>query len=84
MTKEETIAYAIRAIVTYETLPPQIDYRVPYEIKMQIAKAFLLTLTVEELDNIYAEIEKQVTKYYEPVEMADGNYYSPAEMDAMF
>lgn len=61
-------------IVTYNTLPPQIDYTRPYRIKAQIAEDHLKAMgTIGEMamDTANAEIEA----YHES---------GAAELDAMF
>jgi hypothetical protein len=56
---------AIQAIVTYNTLPPQIDFTLPYQRKAIEAEKFLDTLSYAENDIAQAEIMKQIHDYFE-------------------
>ena len=69
---------AVNDIVSFETLPPQIDYRVPQERKADESREFLETLP--NAKKYYAIIRKRINDYHTPTE----NGYSVAEMDAMF
>ena len=56
---------AIQAIVTYNTLPPQIDFTLPYQSKAIEAEKLLDTLSYAEYDIAQAEILKQINDYFE-------------------
>jgi len=78
---------AIETIVSYETLPPQIEH-IPLSFKRRFNEAHdhLKSLNKAEKDEAFDEIEKQVHKYqYETVYTdSDGVEYSAADMDSMF
>lgn len=77
----ETIKSAIDDIVTYATLPPQIDYTLPWKIKADAAETFLLTqVHAEEAKKAFEEITRQIDSYFEPNEQG----FSIAALDAMF
>lgn len=76
MTTEE----AIDSIVTYNTLPSQIDYTRPYRIRSRGAEEYLETLEDSERNKAYDEIEKRIEAYY--TENEDG--ISPADMAELF
>lgn len=61
-----TLKQAIQAIVTYNTLPPQIDYTLPWRLKAIKAEKFLDELSQKEYDEASAEIKKQTESYYSP------------------
>jgi hypothetical protein len=70
---KHVIEKSIKAIVTYNTLPPQIDYRKPYKIKAEKAEKYL-----ESLPNgkqYIKQAEDQIQDYY------DSGY---DELDAKF
>lgn len=60
-----TTKQAISAIVTYNTLPPQIDFTLPWQLKSTEAEHFLNTLPGDEINKANAEIKKQIEAYYE-------------------
>lgn len=75
----------INAIVIYNTLPSQIDYRLPQKIKSMEAEEKLETLSLEEKTKIENEIGKQINDYYSAtIKGIDNNYYSPSEMNERF
>lgn len=85
MKKITTVKEAIDAVVTLNTLPPQIDYRVPQKMKAQEAEEFLETLSEEESKKAYTEITKQIEDYYSTCFTGeDGTDYSAADLNAMF
>jgi len=59
-----TINEAIRAIVTYETLPPQIDYTKPWEYKARKAQEHIDRQPFNIRAAINSQIRKQITEYY--------------------
>lgn len=59
---------AIRAIVNYATLPPQIDYCKPWKQKSMYAEEYLESLPKRLQEIAYQEIEKQIAAYYTPDE----------------
>jgi len=61
-----TTKEAISVIVTYYTLPPQIDYTLPYKLKSIEAEKFLNALPQKEYDNANTKIRKQCESYYAP------------------
>ena len=60
--KNIKIKQAIKDIVTYATLPPQIDYVLPYKIKSNKAEEYLMSLPYGEKH--IARAEKQIEQYY--------------------
>ena len=70
---DDTIEKSIKAIVTYNTLPPQIDYRKPYKIKAEKAQEYLESLPNGE--QYIKQAEDQIEDYY------NSGY---AELDAKF
>jgi hypothetical protein len=60
-----TTQEAIDEIVGFETLPPQIDYRLPFKIKADKAEEFLKALPKEESEKAFAEIEERVNNYFD-------------------
>ena len=83
--KITTVAQAIEAIVNYNTLPPQIDYRVPQRIKSTEAEQYLESISNSEKQKAFSEIERQIDEYYTPTFTGeDGVEYSCADLDAMF
>ena len=69
---------AVNDIVSFETLPHQIDYREPQERMADKSREFLETLP--NAKKYYRIIRKRINDYHTPTE----NGYSVAEMDAMF
>lgn len=61
-----TTKEAIQAIVRYNTLPPQIDYTLPWRLKSIKAEKFLDTLSGDEINKANAEIKRQIESYYGP------------------
>lgn len=60
---------AVSDIVCANTLPPQIDYRLPFKIKERKAKDYLRTL---KRSSYYLEkANRQIEKYWE----SDASYY---------
>jgi len=59
---DDTIEKSIKAIVTYSTLPPQIDYRKPYKIKAEKAQEYLESLPNGE--QYIKQAEDQIEDYY--------------------
>jgi hypothetical protein len=57
------IKQAIKDIVTYATLPSQIDYRVPHQIKASKAEKYLMSLPNGEM--YIQQARKQIDSYYE-------------------
>lgn len=76
--KDPVIRKAIQDIVTYNTLPSQIDYRLPYRIKAQKAELFLQTLPNG--SDYLAIAVKETDAYYTPTESG----LSPSDYDEMF
>ena len=75
------LSEAIKAIVTLETLPHQIDYTLPYRRKAEEAGLFIDTLFPKRYrDLIYKKINEQIEEYYAPNE--DG--FSCAYFDSLF
>lgn len=56
------VKQAIADIVTYNTLPQQIDYRKPYKIKANKAEEFIKTLP--DADKIFKIIGKKIDAYH--------------------
>ena len=75
-----TTKQAISAIVTYNTLPPQIDFTLPWRLESIEAEKYLDTLPGDEIDKANAEIKKQIEAYYEPNESGQ----SAAYYDSLF
>jgi len=73
-----TAQEAIQAIVTYQTLPAQIDYRLPWKIEAVKAMEFLDTLS--DSAQHLAEIESKVDAYYAPTACG----YSTVELNDIF
>lgn len=71
---------AVINIITYNTLPSQIDYVEPYKRAMLQAEAFLNTLPQEEKDAAWAEINITIDAYYEE----DENGISQDYLDSLF
>lgn len=61
---------AISDIVTANTLPPQIDYTLPYKIKERIAEDYLRTL--KRYSYYLEKANRQIEKYWE----SDAPYYN--------
>ena len=59
---DDAIEKSIKAIVTYSTLPPQIDYRKPYKIKAEKAQEYLESLPNGE--QYIKQAEDQIEDYY--------------------
>jgi len=59
---------AIKAVVIYHTLPPQIDFREPWAHKANVAEDYLNTLPTEERIKAFEEIDKQIDAYHTPDE----------------
>jgi hypothetical protein len=78
--KTITTKEAIEAIITYNTLPSQIDYKVPWKIKAIEAEKYLDTLPIDEYNEANKEIKKAIDNYYTPNESG----YSPSELNEMF
>ena len=68
---------AVKGVISYRTLPPQIDF-IPYSTKEKYQQACDLLDTMAK--KYWRIAEKEIQSYYEPTE----NGYSCAEMDAMF
>lgn len=79
-TTKQQIKNAINAVVSYNTLPSQIDYVTPYKRKAEVA----LTLIEDSPERIKKyminKIEQETNAYYEENESG----YSTAELDNMF
>jgi hypothetical protein len=73
---------AVAAVVSFETLPPQIDFVAPYQRKADKAYEFIYKLSDVERDECLQAIEEAVNEYYRPHASMQG--YSVAELDAMF
>lgn len=70
-----TTKQAIDDIVSFHTLPPQIDYARPYSHKANQAEDFLNTLPEPDRTNAFEEANRRVTEYHD----------SPAaELDSKF
>ena len=87
-TKIKTIKQAMGHIIARETLPPQIDYSLPYTQKAWDA-AYYLDKVKKTKPNLvkeaYRRIALIVDAYYTPnIKGEDGQYYSVAALDAMF
>jgi hypothetical protein len=79
MTNEEIID----AIVTYQTLPSQIDYQRPWALKAREAEQYIDNhLTPEQAKEVNAEIAKQIEEYYAEIPGMDG--HSPASLAELF
>jgi hypothetical protein len=59
----DCVKVAIGHIVTLETLPHQIDYTKPYQIKANQAQQFINSLPKEEQEIANKEIIKQLDEY---------------------
>lgn len=80
-----TVEQAINAIVHYNTLPSQIDYRVPERNKSTEAEEYLETLGATKERKALNEVERQIDEYYSPSFIGeDGVEYSCADMNEMF
>lgn len=66
---------AIQKVISYETLPPQIDYTRPYLLKSTSSRLFIATLPEDLRMYALQKIENYVTDYFE------SGY---AELDAKF
>jgi hypothetical protein len=75
-----TTKEAINAIVTYNTLPPQIDFTLPYRNKAIKAEKYLDKLPPLEHDAAQLEIKTITENYY----MEDEDGTSPAYYDAQY
>jgi hypothetical protein len=64
MTQPMTTASAISAIVAYNTLPPQIDYTLPWQLKARAAQQWIDLRPWGVRQQIYSEINKQIAAYY--------------------
>jgi len=69
------ISEAISAIVTYNTLPPQIDYTRPYARKAEEAERFLDTLPEKTRQGTLTVIDIKINDYFDS---------GAAELDAKF
>jgi hypothetical protein len=79
------IHQAVCDIVTYATLPPQIDYVKPYLKKEIIAYEFLDTLPIGIRDKYITIAQGLINAYYEPCFTNEsGESFSVAELDSMF
>lgn len=78
---EQEVKNAIKAIVTYHTLPPQIDYQVPWMLKAEAAEELLERLPSEEYEAAMRETQIRIDAYYDPDPKTG---FSIAELDAMF
>jgi len=61
-----TTEQAIKAIVHYNTLPPQIDYRARERDRANEAKSFLETLDQTSKDKAFKQINEDIDEYYTP------------------
>jgi hypothetical protein len=81
--KENTLSpeieKAIQDIVTYATLPSQIDYRRPWKTKADKAEEFLQSLPDGE--NYLNQAREQIDAYYTPNPESG---MSPSDYDEMF
>lgn len=64
-----TVEQAISAIVTFHTLPPQIDYTTPFAYKAEQAEKYLRKLKLG--DQHLETATKQIEEYYN----SDAPYY---------
>ena len=71
-----SVELAIQAIVTYRTLPSQIDYTKPYQKRADRGLDFIESLGSKEQHMAIAEIDRQVFSYYEPNEGLNGHSIS--------
>ena len=62
---------AIDTIINANTLPSQIDYRVPYQIQANKAQEFIDTLPSEERNTANMEIATKIDEYND----SDASYY---------
>lgn len=76
----QSIQEAVKAIVTYNTLPSQIDYVETYKRSMQDGSMFLDLLPQEEKDAAWAEVNIKIDAYYEE----DENGISQDYLDSLF
>ena len=82
---KQKIDEAVSDIVTYATLPPQIDYVLPYQRKESKAYEFLYTLPIGIRDKYITIARRLIDSYYEPCFINEsGESFSPAQLDAMF
>lgn len=81
-----TTAEAISAIVSYNTLPSQIDFISPgMKYKYQSAIKFVESLPAEQRYKVNFIISNEIDAYYSPTfEGDDGESYSPSDMMEMF
>lgn len=76
-----TIAEAKNAIITFNTLPPQIDYTEPFRRKALEAEAFIDTLPEDQQMEILDYCQAKTEEYYAPG--MDGSP-SAAHFDSLF
>ncbi len=79
-TIKQKVEKAISDIITYETLPSQIDYRVTEKAKAEEATLFLQTLPKGLQATYFGRIETELDVWN--TRLACGN--TPAELDEMF
>jgi len=60
----DCIKEAIKDIVIFNTLPPQIDYVKPWQIKFNNAVKFLESLPKDKSKIAFKEIDDQILEYY--------------------
>jgi len=61
-----TTKKAISDIITYNTLPPQIDYTLPYQLKSIEAQKWLeANLSSKEYDEANKKIQEEINAYSE-------------------
>lgn len=87
-TKIKTIKEAMGHIISRSTLPPQIDYTLPYTRKAWDAARFLSDAEKTKpnlVKEAHKRIQTQIEAYYTPTfKGEDGQEYSVADLDAMF
>jgi len=62
---QKLIDQAIKAIVTYETLSPQIGYTRTYQTNAIQAERFIRSLSVYKYHKVWAEIHSHIVSYYD-------------------
>lgn len=65
-TLRQRIEQAKADMISYATLPPQIDYTMPWRVKCNKAQEFIETLPTGIKNRIFSEIEAEVDEYYGP------------------
>ena len=77
-TKE--IRNAIHDVVLYQTLPSQIDYQRPWELKAEKALRYIDSLPTKTRIDVLNAIREEVDEYYTPDELTGMSASDHAEM----